>query len=138
MAGRNTHCWIPNAEECYVIAKIVAPDAGGTITVKAGREGTGKEQRVDTASTLPIEDIGNIDNLEEDLVQMECVHEASILHNLQARHMEDHIYTALGRPVVRSLLSFIPHSFSTAASDRSLMISTALLLCVCVAASSSR
>ena len=22
--ARNTHCWIPDAEECYVIAKIVS------------------------------------------------------------------------------------------------------------------
>ena len=135
--ARNTHIWIPNAEECYLIAKIVST-AGDKIKVKLGRDGAGAAKSVDPASCLPIEDINNIDNLEEDLVQMECVHEASILHNLRARHMEDHIYTALGRPVVRSLLSFIPHSFSTAASDRSLMISTALLLCVCVAASSSR
>ena len=107
--ARNTHIWIPNAEECYLIAKIVST-AGDKIKVKLGRDGAGADKSVDAASCLPIEDINNIDNLEEDLVQMECVHEASILHNLRARHMEDHIYTALGRPVVRSLLP--PFSFS--------------------------
>ena len=94
--ARNTHCWVPDPDECYVVAKIVS-DAGKKLTVKAGRDGSGAQKSVDTASTLPIEDITNIDNLEEDLVQMECVHEASILHNLRARFMEDHIYSALGR-----------------------------------------
>ena len=50
--------------------------------------------------TYPIHDVDSITNDQLDLVQLEDINEASILHNLKLRFKQDEIYTSLGTIIV--------------------------------------
>ena len=87
--------WIPHAVEAYIPARLVEQkeDSGDMVF-----ESDTSEVIIVPAGTqcIPIADPSTLNAPPEDLVKMIEVNDASILHAVRGRFMEENIYTSLG------------------------------------------
>ena len=94
--------WVTDERDAYFAARVVKGDpaggAGATLHVLRYGSPVGRAaEAVDAARLGPaIPWLGALREHADDLVQMDEVHEASILHCLKARFEQDHIYTNVG------------------------------------------
>ena len=95
--------WISDEREAYFPAAIISGDPasrepGATVTVRAYSKPEGAPGRAVPVSAIgpTIPWLGALREHADDLVQMDAVHEASILHCLRERYERDHIYTNVG------------------------------------------
>jgi myosin heavy subunit len=92
--GQQWH-WVKSDEEVYFPARIVEERSDGSLFVVRG-EGSEKLLVPKTDLWRPITWPAQLKETVDDLVQLDEVNEASILHHLCARFKKDQIYTAVG------------------------------------------
>jgi len=87
--------WVTDEKDGYVPAKVLKENPDGSIE---GEFGVARTVKVFGKKELgpPIVRINEVRNHVDDMVRMGDVNEATILHNLRMRFLEDLIYTNIG------------------------------------------
>jgi hypothetical protein len=87
--------WIADPDESFKVAKIVEERPDGSMAVEIG---TSRQSRIVPKKDIafPITRPSSLKVSFEDMVKMEDVNDATILHNLRMRFLDDQIYTNIG------------------------------------------
>lgn len=97
--NNQTHVWVKDQVKAYIPARVLEEEDEKHTKVEMGMN---REIKVIPNSSIGPE-ITRIQNLQthyDDMVKMEDVNEATILHNLRLRFHEDEIYTNIGSILV--------------------------------------
>jgi len=99
------YVWMRDKDEEYVVVKVVEERPDGTVMVELS--GASRISKVIDKKDVafPIFRPEALKAHFDDMVKMEDVNEATILHNLCQRFMEDQIYTNIGEPRLMRLAS---------------------------------
>eukprot|EP00111_Clytia_hemisphaerica_P001275 TCONS_00003639-protein len=83
-------CWVPDEEQGFVAASILKEE-GDKIVVKydAGKQATFHKDDIQRMNPPKFDKV-------EDMADLTCLNEASVLHNLKDRYFSDLIYTYSG------------------------------------------
>ena len=107
--------WVPHPEECYVPARVISRKKDGIKRKvrEAGKRtttqvcdalevftGSGATQTVAEADCLPLVSAVSLGNVVPDLVRMDDINTATILHNMRVRFQYDKFQTDLGTILV--------------------------------------
>lgn len=98
------YCFIRDNETVFKLVKIVEKSSDGTLTVTDPERPTA-QQRVKEADTIAVGSIEELENPPSDLIKLNYVHPAGILHTLRSRFQKDLIYTSIG-PILVALNPF--------------------------------
>lgn len=98
--GPSAHyVWVTDPELCFVPAKVEKENPDGSMDVEMYPSGTKRHLRKLDIGARIIR-ISDLKESFEDMVRMTDVNEATILHNLRMRFIEDYIYTNIGTILV--------------------------------------
>lgn len=94
------YIWLRDPKDEYAVAKVVENRPDGTVAVEMG---TSRQSKIVPRSDVAFQIFrpGLLRTSFDDMVKMEDVNEATILHNLRLRFLEDQIYTNIGESVGR-------------------------------------
>lgn len=89
------YVWLRDPDEEFIVAKVVEERPDDTVAVEIGTARQSKVVRKQDVA-FPIFRPSTLRTNFDDMVKMEDVNDATILHNLRQRFMEDQIYTNIG------------------------------------------
>lgn len=100
----NSYCFIRDNETVFKLVKINEKTADGSLTVSDPEKPT-IQLRVKASDTVAVGSIEELENPPSDLIKLNYVHPAGILHTLRSRFKQDQIYTSIG-PILVALNPF--------------------------------
>lgn len=100
-----SHCFIPDTETVFKIVKVIDRNSDGTFTVVDAERPDTRPQRIKQNDCIEIHSIEELQNPPTDLIKLQNVHQATILHTLRSRFSKDFIYTSIG-PILVALNPF--------------------------------
>lgn len=89
----------------FKLVKINERQSNGTLVVSDFDSSSTKQTRVPEQDTIPVHSIDELENPPTDLIKLQHVHQATILHTLRSRFSKDQIYTSIG-PILVALNPF--------------------------------
>ncbi|KAH9260898.1 hypothetical protein BASA82_001081 [Batrachochytrium salamandrivorans] len=98
----STLVWVPDSQAKFVPARVVRTFIAGEPGLVALLDDTGKtsifeiELEAAITSTLTKMDEESLANSQSDMVNLKELNDASIMHNLRMRYLQDDIYTSIG------------------------------------------
>ena len=112
MYAPGKHCFIPDPESVFKLVEIVEHNVlEESVTVKEYHHGdntassSSANTKVKKDKVIPIGSLEELENPPADLIKLQEVHGASILHTLRSRFQKDCIYTSIG-PILVALNPF--------------------------------
>lgn len=99
------YCFIPDNETVFKLVRIfeIHSNENMVSVVEAGRESN--IFKVKESDVIPVGSLEELENPPADLIKLQHVHQAGILHTLRSRFQKDIIYTSIG-PILVALNPF--------------------------------
>ena len=91
--------WVDDNHEGYVLYRLISQDAGGKVCLEAYE---GSMHRITQSSTCQRISVtkSQLAHIQDDLVQLDIINDAQILHTLRTRFERDIVYTNVGTILV--------------------------------------
>lgn len=105
MSSSHQFCFIKDPDLVFKLVKINERQSNGTLVVSDLDSTNTKQARVPEQDTIPVHSIDELENPPTDLIKLQHVHQATILHTLRSRFSKDQIYTSIG-PILVALNPF--------------------------------
>ncbi|KAA0165511.1 hypothetical protein FNF31_01856 [Cafeteria roenbergensis] len=116
------YVWLRDPDEEFIVAKVVEERPDETVAVEIGTARQSKVVRKQDVA-FPIFRPSTLRTNFDDMVKMEDVNDATILHNLRQRFMEDQIYTNIGTILVAvNPFKFIPALYTESVMQQQLAV----------------
>eukprot|EP01033_Poteriospumella_lacustris_P012546 gene12547-8968_t len=105
MSASHQFCFMKDPDLVFKLVKINERQSNGTLVVSDFDSSSTKQTRVPEQDTIPVHSIDELENPPTDLIKLQHVHQATILHTLRSRFSKDQIYTSIG-PILVALNPF--------------------------------